>query len=100
MVQMSGLHKKGFSKLLQAAVAMYNIWNTRISTGLNRWLEHARAHPPLSNGRRLRISMTQIKTRPPTFALFVSRQRFAELLRYLTAGLRLTLGLMVCQSGW
>ena len=52
--------------------------------------------PPLVEGRRLRIRyMTQIKTRPPTFALFVSRP--ADLpesyLRYLTSGLRVDFGL-------
>jgi len=99
VVQMSGLHKKGLSKLLDAADEMYGIWNTRISTGrLNRWLDAMlEAHPPpLVEGRRLRIRyMTQIKTRPPTFALFVSRP--ADLpesyLRYLTSGLRADFGL-------
>ena len=99
VVQISGLHKKGLSKLLEAAEDMYKIWNMRISTGrLNRWLETMlEAHPPpLVEGRRLRIRyMTQIKTRPPTFALFVSRP--ADLpesyLRYLTAGLRADFGL-------
>ena len=99
VVQISGLHKKGLSKLLEAAEEMYRIWNMRISTGrLNRWLETMlEAHPPpLLEGRRIRIRyMTQIKTRPPTFALFVSRP--ADLpesyLRYLTAGLRADFGL-------
>ena len=99
VVQISGLHKKGLSKLLEAAEDMHRIWNMRISTGrLNRWLETMlEAHPPpLVEGRRLRIRyMTQIKTRPPTFALFVSRP--ADLpesyLRYLTAGLRADFGL-------
>ena len=99
VVQMSGLHKKGLSKILDAADEMYGIWNTRISTGrLNRWLDTMlEAHPPpLVEGRRLRIRyMTQIKTRPPTFALFVSRP--ADLpesyLRYLTGGLRADFGL-------
>ena len=99
VVQISGLHKKGLAKLLAAAEDMYKIWNMRISTGrLNRWLETMlEAHPPpLVEGRRLRIRyMTQIKTRPPTFALFVSRP--ADLpesyLRYLTSGLRADLGL-------
>ena len=94
VVQISGLHKKGFSNLLAAAEDMYRVWNMRISTGrLNRWLENMlEAHPPpLVEGRRLRIRyMTQIKIRPPTFALFVSHP--ADLpesyLRYLTAGLR------------
>ena len=94
VVQMSGLHRKGLSQLLGAADEMYRVWNTRISTGrLNRWLETMlEAHPPpLVEGRRLRIRyITQIKTRPPTFALFVSRPAdFPEsYLRYLTSGLR------------
>ncbi len=99
VVQMSGLHKKGLGKLLDSADEMYGIWNTRISTGrLNRWLEFMlESHPPpLVEGRRLRIRyMTQIKSRPPTFALFVSRP--ADLpesyLRYLTGGLRVDFGL-------
>ncbi|MDC1383884.1 ribosome biogenesis GTPase Der [Candidatus Puniceispirillum sp.] len=99
VVQISGLHKKGLGKLLDSADEIYGIWNTRISTGrLNRWLEFMlEAHPPqLVEGRRLRIRyMTQIKTRPPTFALFVSRP--ADLpesyLRYLTGGLRADFGL-------
>ena len=99
VVQISGLHKKGLSKLLESAGDIYRIWNMRISTGrLNRWLETMlETHPPpLVDGRRLRIRyMTQIKTRPPTFALFVSRP--ADLpesyLRYLTAGLRANFGL-------
>lgn len=99
VVQMSGLHKKGLGNLLKAADDMYAIWNTRVSTGrLNRWLEiMLEAHPPpLVEGRRLRIRyITQIKTRPPTFALFVSRP--ADLpdsyLRYLSTGLRNDFGL-------
>jgi GTP-binding protein len=99
VVQISGLHKKGLSTLLDSADEMYGIWNTRISTGrLNRWLEGMlEAHPPpLVEGRRLRIRyITQIKIRPPTFALFVSRPGdFPEsYLRYLTSGLRADFGL-------
>ena len=53
VVQMSGLHKKGSSRLLGAADEMYRIWNTRISTGrLNRWLDPMlEAHPPPLVGR-------------------------------------------------
>ena len=93
-IKISGLYKKGFRELIAAANDTYEIWNTRISTGrLNRWLDvMLEAHPPpLVDGRRLRIRyMTQIKTRPPTFALFVSRpSNFPEsYLRYLTTGLR------------
>jgi GTP-binding protein len=99
VVSMSGLYGRGFDKLMKAANEMYGLWNTRVSTGrLNRWLEGVlEAHPPpLVEGRRLRIRyMTQIKTRPPTFALFVSRP--ADLpesyLRYLITGLRTDFGL-------
>ncbi len=99
VIHMSGLHGRGFDKLMKAAGEMYGLWNTRISTGrLNRWLEGMlEAHPPpLVEGRRLRIRyMTQIKTRPPTFALFVSRP--ADLpesyLRYLITGLRTDFGI-------
>ncbi len=99
VVQMSGLHKKGLSELLGAADQMYRVWNRRISTSrLNRWLESMlEAHPPpLIEGRRLRIRyMTQIKSRPPTFALFVSRPTDLpeSYLRYLTGGLRVDFGL-------
>ncbi len=99
VVKISGLHKKGLSKLLDAAGDMYSVWNMRISTGrLNRWLEKVlEAHPPpLVDGRRLRIRyITQIKTRPPTFALFASHPANLpeSYLRYLTSGLRKDFGL-------
>ena len=99
VVPISGLHGKGLDKLFKAVTYIERVWNTRISTGrLNRWLEPMlEAHPPpLVQGRRLRIRyMTQIKSRPPTFALFVSRP--ADLpdhyLRYLVGGLRADFGL-------
>jgi GTP-binding protein len=94
LVTISGLKGGGISKLMDAAFDIYRRWNIRLSTSrVNRWLEGMlEAHPPpLVQGRRLRIRYaTQIKTRPPTFALFVSRP--ADLpdhyLRYLASGLR------------
>ena len=99
VIPISGMHGKGIEKLFKAILAIQRVWNTRISTGrLNRWLEPMlEAHPPpLVQGRRLRIRyMTQVKSRPPTFALFVSRP--ADLpehyLRYLIGGLRQDFGL-------
>ena len=99
VIPISGMHGKGIDKLFKAILAIQRVWNTRISTGrLNRWLEPMlEAHPPpLVQGRRLRIRyMTQVKSRPPTFALFVSRP--ADLpehyLRYLIGGLRQDFGL-------
>lgn len=64
-------------KLMDAVFETYELWNRRIPTRrLNEWLEEAtsRHSPPIMNGRRLRIRyMTQIKTRPPTFAVFASK---------------------------
>lgn len=64
-------------KLLDKALELYALWNTRIPTApLNQWLQDAEAtHPPPLIGRnRIRLKyITQIKTRPPTFALFVSK---------------------------
>ena len=94
LVSISGLKGGGVPKLMDAAFDIYKRWNIRLSTSrVNRWLEGMlEGHPPpLVQGRRLRIRYaTQIKTRPPTFALFVSRP--ADLpdhyLRYLAGGLR------------
>lgn len=64
-------------KLMAAVFSTYEIWNKRISTNkLNNWLEEAlvRHSPPIVNGRRIKIRYaTQIKTRPPTFAIFASK---------------------------
>ena len=94
VVPISGMYAKGLDKLMKAAHDIHQKWNTRISTGrLNRWLEPMlEAHPPpMSQGRRLRIRyMTQVRTRPPTFALFASRPVDIpeSYLRYLIGGLR------------
>ena len=99
VVPISGMYGRGFDKLLKAVEDMHAIWNMRISTGrLNRWLEPMlEAHPPpLSQGRRLRIRyMTEVKTRPPTFALFASKpvDLPESYLRYLIGGLRQDFGL-------
>ena len=94
VVPVSGLYGRGLDRLMQTVDDVHRLWNTRISTGrLNRWLEPMlEAHPPpMSQGRRLRIRyMTQVRTRPPTFALFASRpvDLPESYLRYLIRGLR------------
>lgn len=81
-------------KLMDAVFAAYEIWNKRIPTNkLNNWLEEAlmRHSPPIVNGRRIKIRYaTQIKTRPPTFALFVSKaDKLSETYqRYLASSMR------------
>jgi GTP-binding protein len=80
--------------LLDAALGAYETWNKRVSTGaLNRWLSEVveRHPPPMHKGRRPRLRyMTQIKRRPPTFALFgVDKDALSETyLRYLANELR------------
>ena len=94
VVHISALHGRNLDRLLRAVFDIYGTWNKRIATApLNDWLAAMiEAHPPpLARGRRIRIRyMTQIKTRPPTFALWVSQP--SELpdayLRYLENGLR------------
>lgn len=76
-VTVSAQTGQGLHKLVDAALEVYRVWNTRVPTAaLNRWLEQVtEAHPPpLISGRRLKLRyVTQVKTRPPTFALFASK---------------------------
>lgn len=95
-IAISAINKKNLTTLMSAVFKIEKLWNTRVSTaGLNRWLmETTEKHPtPLVGINRVRIKyMTQIKSRPPTFALFISKP--ADLpesyLRYLMNDLRTT----------
>jgi GTP-binding protein len=77
VVPVSGLTGSGLDKLMEAVCTADEIWNRRVSTAdLNRWLAatQERHPPPLVAGRRLRLRyMTQVNTRPPSFALFASK---------------------------
>jgi GTP-binding protein len=90
---------KSIDRLLPAIVGLEAIWSKRVATAeLNRWLAHAldQHAPPRGKGRPIKIRYaTQISTRPPTFALFVSQAEAlsASYLRYLTNSLRETFGL-------
>ena len=79
VVTLSALHGEGVDKLMPRVFKTHETWNKRVATGrLNRWLEGVLdAHPPpMARGRRVKIRyMTQIKARPPTFALFISRPK-------------------------
>jgi GTP-binding protein len=94
LVPISGLAGKGLDRLLAAVLEVYELWQSRVPTSrLNQWLEAMTdAHPPpMVQGRRIKIRfMTQIKTRPPTFALWVSRPKELpeSYLRYLENSLR------------
>lgn len=99
LVTISAINGKKLDKLMDAALSAYQTWNGRVATGpLNRWLAAQESHhpAPLVQGwpNRLRY-ITQIKTRPPTFALWVSRPKALpdSYKRYLENGLRADFGL-------
>ncbi|MDW8370303.1 MAG: ribosome biogenesis GTPase Der, partial [Geminicoccaceae bacterium] len=86
---------RNLDRLLPAVVLAFRRWSKRIPTGkLNRWLQAMlEAHPPpMVDKKRVKLRyMTQVATRPPTFALFGNRpaeQLPKSYLRYLANGLR------------
>jgi GTP-binding protein len=93
-ITISALRGQRVDALLDEVLKIYAVWNRRVPTGqLNRWLEAMKdAHqPPLAQGRTNKLRyITQVKARPPTFALFLSQP--GELpdsyQRYLVNGLR------------
>jgi len=99
VVTLSALSGKGVERLLPAAWAAHEVWNTRVATGeLNRWFEDVleRHPPPLVDGRRLKLRyITQVKARPPTFVVFGTRaEQLPEAYRrYLVNGLRTSFNL-------
>ena len=94
LVPVSGLTGFGLDAMMRAVCAAGEVWNRRVSTAhLNRWLAVVKErHPsPLIAGRRLRLPyMTQVNTRPPSFALFASKpaELPASYRRYLVNALR------------
>jgi GTP-binding protein len=77
IVPISALTGRGIERLMPQVFDTYKLWNKRISTAkLNKWLaETVQYHPaPSVKGRRTKMRyMTQVKTRPPTFAIFCNR---------------------------
>jgi GTP-binding protein len=77
LVPISGLRGSGLAPLMKAVLAADEVWNRRVPTpALNRWLGamQERHPPPVVGARRLRLRyITQVNTRPPTFALFASK---------------------------
>ena len=94
MVTVSAVTGRGLDKMLDAVLDVYEVWNRRVPTSkLNRWLEEILEHhqAPLISGRRSKVRyITQPKTRPPTFALFVSHEKGLpeSYVRYLSNALR------------
>lgn len=94
VVPLSAETGEGVAKLFPAIRDTYEKWNTRIPTSqLNRWFESAleKNPPPMVEGRRLKLRyVTQIKARPPTFAIFGTRAEMTPdtYVRYLVNNLR------------
>lgn len=94
VVSISALNGKNLHKLMSAVTESYEHWNRRIGTGqMNKWLQMMESrHPaPLTQGRANRLRyITQINTRPPTFALWVSRPKElpGSYKRYIINGIR------------
>lgn len=94
IVTLSALTGRGTDKLMPAIEKVHILWNARVSTAkLNRWLEDAisRHPPPAVKGRPINLKyMSQVKSRPPTFAVFSSRAEEVPTAyrRYLVNGLR------------
>jgi len=94
VVPVSGLAGSGIDPLMKAVLQVYQTWNTRISTArLNQWLGEALAAnpPPAVSGRRIKIRyMTQVKSRPPHFAIFGNQLDALpkSYTRYLVNGIR------------
>lgn len=93
-VTLSALKGRGIAKLMDQVLETYKVWDSRVSTGkLNRWLAamESKNPAPLVGGRSNRLRyITQIKSRPPTFALWVARPKELpdSYKRYLINGLR------------
>lgn len=94
VVPVSGLTGDGIGRLMDAILDVHRLWNSRIATArLNRWLETVIYHhpPPAVAGRRVRIKyITQVKSRPPTFAAACTRPEAlpASYTRYMVNSLR------------
>lgn len=99
VVALSAIRGKNLDGLMKSIFDTYDIWNKRAPTArLNRWLKmmESRNPPPMVDGRMNRLKyMAQINTRPPTFALWVSRPgELADTYRrYLSNGLREDFGM-------
>jgi len=94
LVSVSGLIGLGLDAMMKAVCAADEVWNRRVTTAdLNRWLAavQERHPPPLVAGRQLRLRyVTQVNTRPPSFALFASKpgELPVSYRRYLVNALR------------
>ena len=90
VVSCAALQKDNVNAVLEAVLAVHDAWSKRVTTWvLNRWLKDMMVSTPAprAGGKAVSVKyITQIKTRPPTFALFCNAQVlpgfFDRFLRY------------------
>lgn len=93
VVVSSGTEARGIDRLLNTVIEVHDAWSKRIETGtLNAWVRDLMVTqpPPRVDGKAMNLKyMTQVKTRPPTFALFTNLEEvpiFFE--RYLKSNIQ------------
>ncbi len=78
----SALSGRNIEKIFSAVEEVSDAQKLRITTGqLNKFIEGAiqRQHPPMLNGKRLRIYyMAQVDSSPPRFIFFVNNSKFMD----------------------
>lgn len=98
-VTLSAIRNANTNRVLDVVLETYDVWNKRVKTAtMNRWLAGMESQnpPPLVGGRTNRLRyITQIKARPPTFAIWVSypHELPDSYKRYLMNGLRRDFGM-------
>ncbi len=74
---LSAIHQRNLNKIFPIVKKVYDERYRKVTTGqLNKFIEGClhRCHPPLLNGKRLRIYyMTQTQSAPPKFVVFVNK---------------------------
>lgn len=99
LITLSSITGDGVNNLFPAILASHNNWDARFKTkALNDWLALVlKRHPPPSvDGKRFKPKfITQVKTRPPCFAIFSSGSKVLpdHYKRYLVNSLRVSFGL-------
>lgn len=99
VVSSCGIKKEGIGRLLRTVIATHDGWSKRFSTAtLNRWLKdllvttkYAKsAGTSTGNSNSINIKfITQVKSRPPTFAIFCNKDELPQSLeRFLKSSIQ------------
>ena len=90
LVPLSGLQGEGTDALMEACFSVYDRWRRRISTPqLNRFIHALQAAPErCPNGFKISF-LTQVRARPPTFAVFAPARGLPDnMKKFLVRALR------------